>query len=167
MGWGIVPSNKCSGAPHPHYYGITAGGEHLFGLSQPGMCRAGWGRIYILSVWEMCGFLGISVCDGCWRGCVCPPSGCRCSRFPLVVVELHVVRVFFAVAGSCFSRLPALARVPMGSSFTHERSTTFPWVSSRTLQGVYDRGLRGPWVRVYHCIGGMGVRMTCLFHLYL
>jgi hypothetical protein len=76
--------------------------------------------------------------------------------------------VFFAVAGSCFSRLPALARVPMGSSFTHERSTTFPWVASRTVQVVYDlSGLRGPVVRLYHCIRGMGVRMSNLCYLYL
>lgn len=58
--------------------------------------------------------------------------------------------VFVALAGSCFSRLPALARVPMGSSFTHERSTTFPWVSSRPVQRGYDlSGLRGPVVKVY------------------
>lgn len=56
----------------------------------------------------------------------------------------------------------------MGSSFTHERSTTFPWVASRTVQMVYDlSGLRGPVVRLYHCIGGMGVRMSSLCYLYL
>jgi hypothetical protein len=76
--------------------------------------------------------------------------------------------IFVALAGSCFSRLPALARVLMGSSFTHERSTTFPWVSSRPVQRGYDlSGLRGPVVRLYQNSLGMGVRMSSLFHLFL
>ena len=73
---------------------------------RPGVCRARCRCISLLSVWVMCGFVCIAGGDGLLHGGVCPPSGCRCSRFPLVVVELHVVRVIFAVAGSCLSRLP-------------------------------------------------------------
>ena len=75
----------------------------------------------------------------------------------------------------CFSPSPvraSLVFLPAESSYGfvcgHERSTTFPWVASRPVQVVYDlSGLRGPVVRLYHCIRGMGVRMSGLCHLYL
>ncbi len=75
----------------------------------------------------------------------------------------------------CFSPSPvraSLVFLPAESSYGfvwgHERSTTFPWVASRTVQVVYDlSGLRGPVARLYHCIRGMGVRMCGLCHLYL
>ena len=54
----------------------------------------------------------------------------------------------------------------MGSSFTHERSTTFPWVASRTVQMVYDLSeLRGSVVRLYQNIGCMVWRASVLFRL--
>ena len=103
-----------------------------------------------------------------WRG-LCSPI-----RVPLFLIPARcrgasrLVLLFVALAGSCFSRLPALARVPMGSSFAHERSTTFPWVASRPVQRGYDlSGLRGPVVRLYHYIRGIGVRSSVVCHLVL
>jgi len=42
--------------------------------------------ICVGDVWFCC----ICVGDGLLHRGLCPPSGCRCSWFPLVVVELHV-----------------------------------------------------------------------------
>ena len=46
---------------------------------RPGVCRGYPPLISLLSVWEMCGFLGIAGGDGCGQGGLCPPSGCRFS----------------------------------------------------------------------------------------
>ena len=117
----------------------------------------------------MCGFVG-------WRGwgvflhggVYVPHQGAAVPDSRSLSWSFTFRLVFVALAGSCFSRLPALARVLMGSSFTHERSTTFPWVASRPVQRGYDlSGLRGPVVRLYQNSLGMGVRMSSLFHLFL
>lgn len=38
----------------------------------------------------------------------------------------------------------------------HERSTTFPWVSSRPVQLGYDRALRGAWLECIRTFGALG-----------
>jgi len=55
-----------------------------------------------------------------------------------------------------------LARVRDGFVVGHERSTTFPWVSSRPVQRGYDRALRGAWFYVIRFVGvGVGCAIIC------
>lgn len=115
----------------------------------------------------MCGFVVSVLVVGCCMEVYVPHQGAA-------VPDSRSLSWSFTLL-LCFSPSPvraSLVFLPAESSYGfvwgHERSTTFPWVASRTVQVVYDlSGLRGPVARLYHCIRGMGVRMCGLCHLYL
>lgn len=63
---------------------------------------------------------------------------------------------FVLLSSSC------LARVRDGFVVGHERSTTFPWVSSRPVQRGYDRALCCAWFYVIRFVGvGVGCGIIC------
>jgi hypothetical protein len=88
------------------------------------------------------------------------PARCRgASRF-----------VVFSPLPVCASLVFLPAESSYGFVWGHERSTTFPWVSSRPVQLGYDRALRGACLECIRCVArvvpsaaGLSRLLLCVF----
>jgi hypothetical protein len=98
------------------------------------------------------GVLLVGVVVGVW---LCPRRVATLRLPPLCFVTREYVLCFFRPCGCVPPLSSCTPRVRDGIVGGHGGSTTFPWVSSRTLQGVYDRGLLGPCGYLTRC--GLGV----------